>query len=120
MLEPELITILEGPTPDFRSDIQLWNWGVLQGATENDVAIVEMRTNNGEDIRERCQRAWREGRKVQLDYPDKLRMRQQIDVVAMRLKEVKEGTVLKLWVYVPHDREEESVMGDDDDELSLF
>lgn len=119
MQEPELITILEGPTPDFRSDIQLWNWGVYQGITESDVAIVEMRTNNGEDIRERCQRAWREGRKVQLDYPDELRLRQQIDVVAMRLKEVEEGTVLKLWVYAPYDLTEESIKEDDDDELGF-
>ena len=43
-------------------------------------------------------------------------MRQQIDVVAMRLKEVEEGTVLKLWVYAPLREEEESIAEDDDDD----
>ncbi len=120
--EPEFITILEGPTPDFIPDLQLWNWGLYQGTEESEVALVELRTGNGEDIRQRCRAAWDEGRPVQLDYPDELRMRRQANVVALKLKEVHEGTILKLWVSLPV-RESESVFNrdidDDDDDGSL-
>jgi hypothetical protein len=68
---------------------------------------------------ERCQQAWREGRPVKLDFPDEMRMRQQLDVVAMRLGEVDEGQLLRLWVSFPveYDEEEEEEMdeGDEDD-----
>lgn len=120
-LEPEYITILEGPTPDFRSNIQLWNWGIYQGMNENDIGWCELRTANGDDIRARCQRAWREGRTVQLDYPDELRMRRYVDVVAMRLSEAPEGQILSLWVYLPTDGLplEEDGDADDDDDFGL-
>ncbi len=119
--EPELITILEGPTPEFHSHMQLWNRGIYEGPRESEIGQCELRTNNGEDIRERCVEAWREGRRVQLDFPDELRMRQQLDVVSLRLVEMDEGTVLKLWVNMPLDEGEVEILdGDsadyDDDE----
>ena len=61
---------------------------------------------NGDDIMNRCQDAWREGRPVKLDYPDELRMRQQADVVAMRLEALDEGPLLSLWVSLDFDIEE--------------
>lgn len=122
-IEPEFITILEGPTPEFQSHIQLWNWGIYQGPQEADIGMCELRTNNGPDIRERCKAAWDEGRPVQLDFPDELRMRQQVDVVAMQLYERDEGMVLKLWVHLPIDEEEASMLDSDidsDDDDGLF
>ena len=117
-MEPELITILEGPTPEFHPQLQLWNWAIYQGPREADIGYCELRTNNGADIRERCKQAWREGRSVQLDYPDELRMRQQASVVSMRLREHDEGTVLGLWVYMPFkDDEVEMLDGDQDDDI---
>jgi hypothetical protein len=62
---------------------------------------------NGDDIMARCQTAWLERRPVVLDFPDDLRMRQEVEVVAMRLREVEEGTVLVLWVRWPLDDEDE-------------
>ena len=115
-LEPEFITILEGPTPEFQSHVQLWNWGIYQGMQESDIGLCELRTNNGDDIRERCRQAWDEGRKVQLDFPDELRMRQKVDVVSLRLDERDEGTVLKLWVYLPFDKEDLDMLDFDDDD----
>jgi hypothetical protein len=50
---------------------------------------------------------------VRLDYPDDLRMRQQVDVVALRLTTVDEGQVLHIWVNLPYDE----LDGDDEDEL---
>ncbi|MFQ5420236.1 MAG: hypothetical protein ACE5EY_07725, partial [Anaerolineae bacterium] len=64
-------------------------------------------------IMERCLRAWKENRLVKLDFPDQMRLRQQVDVVAMRLQEMEEGPLLMLWVSLPvtYDVEDE----DDDD-----
>jgi hypothetical protein len=77
--------------------------------------MCQLRTLNGEAILERCQRAWQERRPVRLDYPDELRMRQQADVVAMRLQQLEEGPVLLLWVSLPIEFEE-----DEDDEGAEF
>ena len=112
--EPELITIIEGPTPEFKEDIQRWNWGIYQSHEPAEIAFCQLRTGNGEDIRDRCVQAWQDGRRVQLDYPDEMRLRQQIDVVAMRLTEIDEGTVLNLWVHNPL-TEQGQIEGDDDD-----
>lgn len=112
--QPELITIIEGPTPDFREDVQRWNWGIYQTQNPSEIAFCQLRTGNGQDIRDRCVQAWRDGRKVQLDYPDDMRLRQQIDVVALRLSKANEGTVLNLWVHSPL-IEQELVEGDDED-----
>jgi hypothetical protein len=117
MLEPELITIVEGPTPDFRPSPQLWFQSILEGPVDSDIAVCELRTLKGESIVERCRRAWREGRPVKLDFPDQIRMRQQVDVVAMRLQEVDEGKKLVVWVRQPaagdEDEQDEEEGADD-------
>ena len=112
VLEPEYITILEGPTPEFQATPYMWLQSVYEGPVDAAVAQCELRTMNGQDIMERCEQAWREGRPVLLDFPDDLRMRQEVDVVGMRLREVDEGTVLLLWVRWPLDEDDE----DEEDE----
>jgi hypothetical protein len=112
--EPEYITVLEGPTPEFEASSSLWLQSVYEGPVEDAVAQCDLRTANGEDIVERSQRAWREGRSVVLDFPDDLRMRQEVDVVGMRLREVDEGTVLTLWVRWPIEEEDEEESEYDD------
>jgi len=111
--EPELISIIEGPTPEFQPTPQRWLQSIHEGPDDRAVAMCRLRTMSGEDIMERCYRAWDEGRGVKLDYPDELRMRQQADVVAMRLTEVDEGKMLLLWVSLDYEIEYEEV--DDDD-----
>lgn len=113
-MEPELITIIEGPTPDFMPNPQYWVQSIHEGPEEGDIALCQLRTGNGDDIVERCERAWHEGRQVRLDYPDDLRMRQQVDVVALRLTTVDEGQMLHIWVNLPFD---DDVDDDDDDDL---
>jgi len=56
---------------------------------------------------------------VRLDFPDELRMRRQVDVVAVRRAEVSEGELLLLWVVAPFEMllEEEEAGDDDDDDL---
>jgi hypothetical protein len=114
-MEPELITIVEGPTPDFMPNQQGWVQSIYEGPDEPEVALCQLRTGNGADIVERCQRAWQEGRPVRLDYPDDLRLRQQIDVVAIRLTRIDEGELLLLWVDLPYEETEEASEGEDDD-----
>jgi hypothetical protein len=115
--EPELITIIEGPTPEFHPTPQDWVQSIHEGPDDHLVAICQLRTGNGESILERCRNAWRQGRKVKLDFPDDLRMRQQVDVVSMRLSVVDEGPLLHLWVALPMEEfVEEGVDDDEDDE----
>ena len=113
MFEPELIEIIEGPTPDFRPSPQTWLQSLHEGPDISEVAMCQLRTANGDDIKERCENAWAEGRPVVLDFPDELQMRQQLDVVALRVSDVDEGQLLTVWVAVPVSLEEE--YEDDDD-----
>lgn len=116
--EPELITIIEGPTPDFHPSPQDWLQSIYEGPDDRDSAFCQLRTNNGHNIMARCQAAWDEGRPVQLEYPDELRMRQYADVIAMRLSEVEEGQLLQLWLSFPVDytEDEEDEAYDEDDD----
>lgn len=118
--EPELITIIEGPTPDFFDSPQDWLQSIYEGPDDRDSVYCQLRTNTGRDILARCQAAWAEGRPVQLQYPDEMRMPQFVDVIAMRLGEVEEGQLLQLWVsfpvdYTDDDGEEDEAFGEDDD-----
>ena len=114
--EPELISIIEGPTPEFQPTPQRWLQSIHEGPQDKAVAMCNLRTASGEDIMERCYRAWDEGRAVKLDYPDEMRMRQQADVIAMRLTEVDEGEMLLLWVSLDYEVEFEEVDDDYDDD----
>lgn len=100
-VEPELITIIEGPTPEFRITPQEWVQSIHEGPETDIVATTQLRTGNGNDILERCQRAWQERRPVKLDFPDEMRTRQRVNVLALRLNEVDEGPMLTLWVSLP-------------------
>ena len=73
---------------------------------------------------ERCRNAWREGRPVKLDFPDELRMRQQVDVVSIKKQELDEGPLLHLWVSLPaseiESAEEYDDFDDEDDDDIFF
>lgn len=118
MIEPEYITIVEGPTPEFRPTTEFSVFSVLEGPQDAFTTFCEMRTMNGADIMARCKDAWKDGRPVRLDYPDEMRMRKELDVVALRLEEVDEGTVLQLWVRQPLD--ELTVEEHDEDDEDSF
>lgn len=124
MVEPELIEIIEGPTPEFRQTAHMWSQSLYEGPEANDVVMCQLRTATGGDIQARSERAWQEGRPVRLDFPDEWGMRQQLDVVALRLSEVQEGEMLTIWVNVPADfddlDDEDEDYEDDDDEDGFF
>ena len=120
MNEPELIEILEGPTPEFQPAPHLGLQMVYEGPVDAAALYCELRTANGDEIMERCRNAWREARSVKLDYPDEVRARRQANVVAARLRQAPEGVVLMLWLHWPLEDEdgvEEFDDGDDDGAL---
>ena len=117
--EPELITVVEGPTPEFRESPYLWLGSILEGPVDSEVVMCELRTYSGESIVERCLNAWREGRPVKLDFPDRLRMRRQLDVAAMRLTLMEEGPLLQLWLRVLEGELEEDEFDEEDDGFEL-
>ena len=57
-----------------------------------------------------------DGRGVKLDFPDYMRMRQQLAVVAMRLQTTEDGPLLMLWVRQPMT---EYLEGQDDGENDI-
>lgn len=114
--EPELITIIEGPTPEFHTTPQDWVQSIHEGPEDQVVAVCQLRTGNGEDIMQRCRTAWKGGRKVKLDFPDEMRMRQQLDVVSIRLTEAEEGPLLHIWVTLPVEEFIEEALEEDDDD----
>lgn len=101
MREPELISIIEGPTPDFLPTRHGSLHSIYEGPNELATAVCELRTNTGPAIIDRCTAAWREQRPVKLEFPDEFRMTQMIDVISMQLREREEGEILMLWVSSP-------------------
>lgn len=117
--EPELITIVEGPPPDFQLANELWPLSLWEGSTPQAVAYTQMRTFDGSSMLERCTRAWSQSRPVMLDFPQADGLRQQAEVLAARATTVEEGDVLNLWVALPADQvtaDDEALGADDEDD----
>lgn len=120
MIEPELIEIIEGPPPEFQPTMQGWLQSLYEGPEVTEVAMCQLRTATGHDIQERCELAWQEARPVLLDFPDQWGMRQQLDVVALRLSEIEEGQLLTIWVAVAGIMVEEEGDGEDEEDDGAF
>jgi hypothetical protein len=100
-VEPELITIIEGPTPDFHVVADPWTFSVLEGQSPYMPAACQVRSFNGEKLMERCRRAWRASRPIRLDYQQMDGLRRQVDIIGARLDKVEDVDVLNLWVRQP-------------------
>jgi hypothetical protein len=96
--KPAYITIVEGPSPDFRDVSEEWTASLLEGVRNNDAVLCEMRTFDGPKLVKRCQDAWRQGRPARLDFPTGDGLRQELDILAVRWEKVEEGHKLYLWV----------------------
>lgn len=98
------ITIVEGPPPQFKPVEQMWVASLAEGPAPTFVASCDMRTLNGPGLVERCRRAWAEGRPARLNYPVRsapyapASTRAEIEIIAARWSQVKEGQLLTLWV----------------------
>jgi hypothetical protein len=100
--EPEKITIIEGPPPEFMLAQDVWSMSMWEGTLPRTVGVCQMRTFNASSLMERCQRAWKEGRPVLLDFPQMDGLRQKVEILAAKPGRVEEGDLLYLWVAVPN------------------
>ena len=110
--EPEMISIIEGPPPEFMLAQDFWASSVWEGQMPRAVGMCQMRTFNAGSLMERCRRAWSEGRPVHLDFPQMDGLRQEVEVLAAKPGHVEEGDLIYLWVAVPN----EAVELDTDDD----
>ncbi|MBI5653395.1 MAG: hypothetical protein HZC40_23565 [Chloroflexi bacterium] len=101
MADPEQITIIEGPTPEFHVVMDPWTLSLLEGHIPYIIATCQVRSYNGEKLMERCLRAWDNHRVIKLDYRQIDGLRRQVDIVSARLEKIEEVDVLNLWVRQP-------------------
>lgn len=99
--EPELITIVEGPTPEFHLVADPWAFSILEGAAPYLPAACQVRSFNGNQLLERCQRAWSTHRPILLDYRQMDGLRRTVEIVGARLEKIEGIDVLNLWVRHP-------------------
>lgn len=114
-MEPEVITIIEGPPPDIQLSQELWSFSLWEGAAPRSFGVCQMRTFKGSSMIDRCTSAWRAGRAVRLDFPQRDGLRKQVDVLAARTDQTPDGDVLFLWIVAPLGEELESESEDADE-----
>ena len=102
--ESELITIIEGPTPEFHISTDPWTFSVLEGKGAYVTAACQVRSFNGQKLMERCERAWRTNRPIRLDFRQMDGLRRQVDIIGARLDKVDGVDVLNLWIRQPVNR----------------
>lgn len=110
----EKITIIEGPPPVFETVSEGWTLGLTEGPILSNVAITRLRTFNGPALVERCHRAWRNHRSIQLEFREENGLVNEVPIVAARYIETPEGHVLLLWVRFPEQEVELELDSDDD------
>jgi hypothetical protein len=102
--DPELITIVEGPPPEFKTVDDAWMYSLLESSRPYYVALCQVRSFKGQTLLERCQRAWSSQRPIRLDFPTLSGLRKQLEIVAARYEKLPEGDLLNLWVrHTPQD-----------------
>ncbi len=108
------ITIIEGPPPTFESVNEGWVTGLLESPSLADIVITRLRTFNGAELVERCNRAWRNRDTIYLEFRSTDGLKQYAPIVAARTLDIDEGQLLILWVRLTND-EVELELGYDDD-----
>jgi hypothetical protein len=113
--DPELITIVEGPPPEFRPTEDAWAFSLLDSARPFMVSICQVRSFKGQALQERCQRAWAGQRPIRLDFPTMSGLRKQLEIISARYEKLPEGDLLNLWVrHMPHEIEDPRAREDDE------
>jgi hypothetical protein len=108
------ITIIEGPPPTFESIPELWVHGLSEGSMQSEMVMTRLRTFNGASLVERCHRAWRNQKEIQLEYRTPDGLEDEVPIVAARNMETDEGDVLLLWLRLPDDSVELEIGYDND------
>ncbi|MBC8496108.1 MAG: hypothetical protein ISS57_18640 [Anaerolineales bacterium] len=113
------ITIIEGPSPTFELIPDIWVHGLVEGSLQAEVVATRLRTFDGGELVDRCQRAWRKQQTIYLEYRTSDGLPDEVPIVAARNHHAEEGEVLLLWVRFPDDSIEIGIdYADDDDFLS--
>jgi hypothetical protein len=108
------ITIIEGPPPTFEAVTDSWVIGVSESPNLGEVVMTRLRTFNGPELVERCNRAWRHQQPICLEYRTEEGLQEQAPIVAARYLETEEGHMLLLWLRLV-DEGVELQFGYDDD-----
>ncbi|MEN8173185.1 MAG: hypothetical protein ABFS03_09935 [Chloroflexota bacterium] len=111
----EKITIIEGPSPVFEVTPDIWLHGLVEGAHQAEVVATRLRTFNGAELVDRCQRAWRGQDTINLEYKTMDGLLSEVPIVAARNMDTDDGDVLMLWVRFPDDTIELGIDYTDDD-----
>ncbi len=111
------ITIIEGPSPTFELIPDIWVHGLVEGALQAEVVATRLRTFDGKELVDRCQRAWEKQQTIHLEYRTQEGLPDEVPIVAARHLDSEEGEVLLLWVRFPDDSIEVGIDYMDDDEL---
>jgi len=117
----EKITIIEGPTPDFREVNGLWIQGVSESPGQYDTYYTELRAFDGYSLVDRCTKAWNKNDPVVLEYRTETGLIDEITIIAAHSEETEDGDLIQLWVR--QDREDiefEIKFDDGDDEEDFF
>ncbi len=116
------ITIIEGPAPTFEATSDLWVQGLAESSLQSEIVTTRLRTFDGQDLVERCRRAWRNQQNIQLEYRTLEGFPDEVPIVAARSLTTEEGDLLILWVRFPEtdvelsiDYAEEDDYDEDDD-----
>ncbi len=113
MEEPESITIIEGPPPEFRDADQPWTLSLLESSEPYYVSLTQVRSFKGQELLDRCRRAWSARRPIYLDFPTYSGLRRRLEIVAAKFEALAEGDMLNLWVrHRPDEIEDVEAKGD--------
>ena len=114
--EPELISIIEGPPPQFTfvDDQSLLVPQDTQGPYE--IARCDTRTFSGPKMIARCHNAWEQKRAVMLEYRDVDGLKQRVEICGIRFDKLDEGTLLQIWVRMPVEMQLIEIEEDDEEE----
>ncbi len=105
--DPEQITIIEGPPPEFKTAADPWALSLVECDKPYYVSLCQVRSFKGEVLLERCRRAWSGDKLIYLDFPTLGGLRRKLEIVAARYQQLPEGDLLNLWVrHEPEDLED--------------
>lgn len=117
----EKITIIEGPTPEFREVNVLWIHGVTESPGQFDTYYTELRAFDGVSLVDRCGAAWEKNESIVLEYRTETGLIEEITIIAAHFEDTEQGDLLQLWVRQPReDIEFELKFDDGDDEEDFF
>jgi len=112
----EKITIIEGPPPTFETVADGWVLGLNETPAPFNIGLTRLRTYKGQELIERCHRAWRHESSIHLEYRDLEGLESQAPILAARTMEIDEGQMLFLWVRLEVEEGELEPYFDDHDE----